>query len=49
MLTRGENLMKANFSAGFTPDKPILVLHGSGDKVTTYITIYICTYKIFPL
>ncbi|KAH8155722.1 uncharacterized protein LAJ45_00732 [Morchella importuna] len=36
MLTRGENLMKANFSAGFTPDKPILVLHGSGDKVTSH-------------
>lgn len=33
MLSRGENLMKPHVSAGFLPDKPMLVLHGSGDKV----------------
>lgn len=45
MLTRGENLMKANFSAGFTPDKPILVLHGSGDKVHNYLLIKYSPYN----
>lgn len=35
MLTRGENLLKPEHSAGFAPDKPILVLHGSGDKASS--------------
>lgn len=34
MLSRGENLMKPEVNAGFAPEKPILVLHGSGDKVS---------------
>lgn len=34
MLSRGENLMKPGVNAGFAPEKPILVLHGSGDKVS---------------
>lgn len=28
--------MKPEASAGFAPDKPILVLHGSGDKASTF-------------
>lgn len=32
MLARGENLLKPEINAGFAADKPILVLHGSGDK-----------------
>lgn len=36
--------MRPEVSADFAPDKPILVLHGSGDKASTSInpTAMIC-------